>query len=181
LIFGEIIPIDINIETHELGDSYSHELSGTFFNYDINRWIIDISGKYDGSVQMIYIDPPFMTGQNYYYNQRVGSNGWKGDRSYAIKHLAYNDASSCEKDDFLSMMDSVLRTAHRLLKDEGSIFVHVDYRLSSYIRILMDNIFGEDNFLNEVIWQYNSGGRSTKHFSRKHEHTFLPKNRQTLF
>ncbi len=66
-------------------------------------------------------------------------------------------------------MNNVLKTAHRLLNEEGSIFVHVDYRLSPYMRILLDDIFGEVNFLNEIIWQYNSGGRSTKHFSRKHD------------
>lgn len=169
MIFGELTPIRAKIETHEFSHCNSHDLSGVYYNYDINRWIDDVSGEYDGRVQMIYIDPPFMTGQDYYYSQKVGSDGWKGDRSFTIKHLAYKDARSCEKDSFLSMMNSVLKTAHRLLSDEGSIFVHVDYRLSPYMRIMMDDIFGEENFLNEIIWQYNSGGRSTKHFSRKHD------------
>ena len=169
MTFIEVTPIDVKIETHDFDNCETHELSGTYYNYDITRWIDCLSEKYDGNVQLIYIDPPFMTGQDYYYTQRVGSNGWQGDRSGIIKHLAYKDARSFEKDSFLSMMNNVLKAAHRLLSDEGSIFVHVDYRLSTYMRIMLDDIFGEENFLNEIIWQYNSGGRSTKHFSRKHD------------
>jgi DNA modification methylase len=169
LTFGDITPTKVKIETHESNSFNSHDFTGIYYNCDVQRWIDDISGKYDGSVQMIYLDPPFMTGQDYYYSQRVGSDGWKGDRTSIIKHLAYKDARYCEKKSFLSMISSVLETAYRLLTDEGSIYVHVDYRLSPYIKIMMDDIFGEENFLNEIIWQYNSGGRSTKHFSRKHD------------
>ena len=168
-MFREITPCDVKIETHEPDNGGAHKLSGTYYNSDINCWHESFSDKYVGSVQMIYIDPPFMTGQNYYFSQRVGVAGWNGDRSDTIKHIAYKDASSREKDSYLSMMKRILKTAHRLLSPDGSIFVHVDYRLNSYMRIMLDEVFGEENFLNEIIWQYNSGGRSTKHFSRKHD------------
>ena len=179
--FKEVLPIDVEIETHDSDNCGSHELSGTYYNYDINRWIDCFNGKYDGDVQMIYLDPPFMTGQDYYFNQKISVSGWQGDRSGTIKHLAYKDASYRDKDSFLSMMNRVLKTAHRLLTDEGSIFVHVDYRLSSYMRIMLDEIFGEENFLNEIIWQYNSGGRSTKHFSRKHDNILFYRKTERHF
>jgi len=169
LIFRKIIPINVKFETHELKGCGLNELNGTYYNFDISHWIESFSDKYDKSVQMIYIDPPFMTGQDYYYRQRMGGSCRQGETNSMIKHLAYKDARSSDKENYLFFMINTLKTAHRLLKDEGSIFVHVDYRLSAHVRLMMDDIFGEENFLNEIIWQYNSGGRSTKHFSRKHD------------
>jgi len=59
--------------------------------------------------------------------------------------------------------------SRKLLSDDGMIFVHIDFRTHPYVRLLMDEIFGEDNFLNEIIWVYQSGGRSLRYFSRKHD------------
>ena len=66
---------------------------------------------------------------------------------------------------YLQIMRTVLRGAYEILSNEGSIYVHIDYRMSAKIRGILDKIFGESNFQNEIIWAYNSGGRA-KHFSR---------------
>ena len=62
-----------------------------------------------------------------------------------------------------------MERCRRLLTEDGMIFAHIDYRLHPHMRLLMDDVFGEENFLNEIIWVYNSGGRSVRHFSRKHD------------
>lgn len=66
-----------------------------------------------------------------------------------------------------------IQEMHRLLKDTGSIYIQCDWHLNSYIRILMDEIFGYGNFLNEIIWSYTTGGAGTKYFSRKHDNIYF--------
>ena len=67
------------------------------------------------------------------------------------------------------MMRAVLTACHRMLAPDGSLYLHIDYRMNPYLRLMLDEIFGQANFMNEIIWAYKSGGRSTRHFSRKHD------------
>jgi len=125
------------------------------------------------SVQLVYIDPPFNTGQDFLYRQRVGADGYGGDLKRQIAHVAYADRFEGGRGAYLEMMRGVLSSAHALLDAKGSIYVHVDYRTSAHVRLLLDDVFGEDNFVNEIIWHYRSGGRATRHFSRKHDTIFF--------
>ena len=122
-----------------------------------------------GSLQLVYIDPPFNTGQEFCYRQPVGAGGYGGDAKHQIAHVAYTDRFSGGRAGYIDMMRNVLASAHALLDAKGSIYVHVDYRASAHIRMLLDDIFGEDNFINEIVWHYRSGGRATRHYSRKHD------------
>lgn len=97
---------------------------------------------------------------------RVGTEEWKSGRG-SLPLETFSDALSREA--FLEMMRGVLTRCHALLRSDGMIFLHIDYRTHPYLRLMMDEIFGEDNFLNEIIWVYQSGGRSLRHFSRKHD------------
>ncbi len=130
---------------------------------------------YREAIRLIYIDPPFNTGKQFYYKQPVSKKGHNGDKSLHIKHIAYDDSFKNGKIEYIAMMKQVLTVAHKLLDEQGSIYVHVDYRVSAYIRLMLDEVFGENNFLNEIIWHYKSGGRATKHFSRKHDVIFFYK------
>lgn len=105
-------------------------------------------------VQLIYLDPPFGSGGTYEFKDKT-----------AVR--AYSDKLT--KDEYLALMRTVLTKCRDMLTDTGSIYVHLDYRMSGRIRMLMDEIFGEDNLMNEIIWSYKSGGRSMKHYSRKHD------------
>jgi site-specific DNA-methyltransferase (adenine-specific) len=126
------------------------------------------------AVQLIYIDPPFSTGQEFHFGQSVGEQGYKrGGPADRITHVAYTDRFEDGQDGYLRMMREVLLAAHRLLDARGSIYVHVDYRTSAHMRLLLDEVFGSENFINEIIWHYKSGGRATRHFSRKHDTIFL--------
>lgn len=105
------------------------------------------------SVDLIYIDPPFNTGK-----VQRGVNG------------SYDDSYSMEE--YTEFMCSVLGDAYLKLKDTGSIFVHIDYRMSHYVRMWLEEIFGVDNFRNEIIWAYDYGGRSKRKWSSKHDTIF---------
>lgn len=110
--------------------------------------------EYVGRVQLVYLDPPFLSGGAYEFKDKA-----------AVR--AYSDRQ--QPDEYLDMMRKVLALSRDLLSDTGSIYVHIDYRMSGKIRLLMDELFGEDNLMNEIIWSYKSGGRSTRHYSRKHD------------
>lgn len=125
--------------------------------------------------RLIYIDPPFNTGKR--QSRRRTSTvrddahgtriGFKGQRYRTIIHAttAYADAF----DDYLGFLAPRLVQAYRLLTHDGSLFVHLDYREVHYIKVLLDEIFGRECFMNEIIWAYDYGARSTKRWSAKHD------------
>lgn len=119
-------------------------------------------GEYASSVQCVYMDPPFFTGQDFFYRR---------EKQEGARHGYADRWDSVE--DYLSMLRGALKNAHGILKQDGLIFVHVDYRTCAHVRLLLDEIFGAGNFLNEIIWRYKSGGRSKKYFARKHDTIFL--------
>ena len=140
--------------------------SGRFILSDTILGLDSLMETHAGQIKLIYLDPPFMTGEKFVMRVRVGESEWKsGKGSLALE--TFTDALT--RDEFLSMMRGVLERCHRLLRNDGMIFLHIDYRTHPYLRLMLDEIFGEDNFLNEIIWVYQSGGRSLKHFSRKHD------------
>ncbi len=126
------------------------------------------------SVDLIYIDPPFNTGKVQSRTQistirdengdRTGFQG-KRYRTTKIGTKEYTDIF----DDYCSFIEPRLIEAHRILKRNGSIFFHIDYREVHYVKVLMDTIFGRDSFLNEIIWAYDYGARSKKKWPTKHD------------
>ncbi|MBR3928280.1 MAG: site-specific DNA-methyltransferase [Clostridia bacterium] len=122
--------------------------------------------QYAGKVSLIYLDPPFQTGKRFEVRARVGESEWKTGRGSLVLE-GYND--DLPRNEYLEMMKNVLVNAKALMKSDGLIFVHIDYRIHPYLRILMDEIFGESNFINEIIWSYHTGGCARKHFPRKHD------------
>jgi DNA modification methylase len=123
--------------------------------------------RYGGQVQTLYLDPPFFTGQRFMHRQRAGEAGWRSGKPI-IELPAYDDRWADEAA-FLDMMREALEFARALLSDDGSLFLHIDARMHAPLRLMLDDIFGARCFANEIIWAYQSGGRSLKHFSRKHD------------
>ncbi len=123
--------------------------------------------RFAGQVQTIYLDPPFNTGKEFFLRQRCGTDGWTTGRPM-LTLPAYSDRWPSDAD-FLAMLREAVELSHALLCDEGSIFLHIDARMHAHLRLMMDDVFGERNFVNEIIWAYQTGGRSTAHFSRKHD------------
>ena len=110
------------------------------------------------SVDLIYIDPPFFSNRT--YNVIWGDNN---------EERSFSDIWEGGLDGYLIWLNARLYEMKRLLKKTGSIYVHCDWHASHYIKMEMDKIFGYENFRNEIVWHYNTGGASTKQFSRKHD------------
>ncbi|MBI4023094.1 site-specific DNA-methyltransferase [Candidatus Berkelbacteria bacterium] len=132
----------------------------------------------DESVDLVYIDPPFNTGKKQERTQvktvrsSSGNRLGFGNRLYStikIGKAAYDDSF----DDYLGFLEPRLREAHRVLAQHGSFYFHIDYREVHYCKILLDQIFGRENFLNEIIWAYDYGARTTKKWPTKHDNILL--------
>ena len=155
-------PVQVHTECHAAGGS----VDGLFRLDDAVSGLTALLPEYEGKVKLVYMDPPFMTGDRFFMRVRVGEEEWRrGKGSLAIE--TFRD--KLDRQSYLALLRNVLGLCRRLLSDDGMIFVHIDYRAHPHVRLLMDELFGEDNLLNEIIWVYQSGGRSVHHFSRKHD------------
>lgn len=126
------------------------------------------------SVQLIYVDPPFNTGRT----QTRGTSsttrtetgnrmGFKGQRYEIVKEtiLSYDD----EFADYWGFLEPRLEEAWRILKETGTLYVHLDYREAHYAKVLLDALFGRECFLNEIIWAYDYGGKAKSRWPAKHD------------
>lgn len=135
----------------------------------------------DASFQMIYIDPPFNTGKVQKHTRlknapakTVNTKNRKGfgGKQYTSEILttsSYEDTF----EDYFNFLTPRLKEAHRLLEQTGALYFHIDYRESHYCKVLLDEIFGRDNFLNEIIWAYDYGAKSKKKWPAKHDNIFF--------
>jgi site-specific DNA-methyltransferase (adenine-specific) len=128
----------------------------------------------DGGFQLIYLDPPFNTGNRRVRRTLRTSQDPAGDRvgfsgrRYAtteVGAMAYAD----DFEDYAAFIAPRLVEARRLLTESGTLYFHIDWREAHYCKILLDEIFGRDCFLNEVIWAYDYGGRSHDRWPAKHD------------
>jgi site-specific DNA-methyltransferase (adenine-specific) len=128
----------------------------------------------DQSVQLIYVDPPFNTGRT----QTRGTSsttrtdtgnrmGFKGQRYDIVKEtiLSYDDEFS----DYWGFLEPRLEQAWRILKETGTLYVHLDFREAHYAKVLLDALFGRECFLNEIIWAYDYGGKAKSKWPAKHD------------
>jgi len=115
----------------------------------------------DGCVDLIYIDPPFNSNRNY----EVFWGEAKEKRAFEDRHPSTQA--------YIEFMRPRCVELARVLKKTGSLYYHCDWHASHYVKVMLDQIFGENNFLNEIVWCYSQGGRSKEHFPRKHDTIFL--------
>lgn len=131
----------------------------------------------DGCARLIYIDPPFNTGRSQ-VRRRLRTvrddagdrTGFRGQRyrTEVLGSTAWQDAY----DDYLGFLAPRLAAARRVLAADGSLFFHIDPRESHYCKVLLDEIFGRDSFINEIVWAYDYGGRSRSRWPAKHDTIF---------
>jgi site-specific DNA-methyltransferase (adenine-specific) len=128
----------------------------------------------DETFQMIYIDPPFNTGRVQSRKTIATESNKQGDRtgfggrrysSRLLSESSYKD----DFDDYLGFLAPRLEHAHRLLDPSGTLYFHIDYREAHYCKLLLDEIFGRECFLNEIIWAYDYGARAKKRWPAKHD------------
>ena len=131
----------------------------------------------DEGFQLIYLDPPFNTGREQRAQRittRAASGAGEGDRmgfggrsydSVKLSLYRYDDRFA----DYWEFLEPRLREAHRLLADSGTLYLHLDYREAHYAKVALDALFGRECFLNELIWAYDYGAKSTRRWPAKHD------------
>ena len=136
---------------------------------------LDLLGAFaDGAFQLVYVDPPFNTGkvQARRTMQAVrDSDGERigfGGRRYSTRLLAESSYRD-QFEDYLAFLEPRLREARRLLAREGTLYFHIDYREAHHCKLLLDEIFGRECFLNEIIWAYDYGARTRSRWPAKHD------------
>ncbi|MFD1211304.1 DNA-methyltransferase [Arthrobacter sp. GCM10027362] len=134
----------------------------------------------DGAFTLIYVDPPFNTGRSQRRQQTsmVRSAEGEGDRvgfkgrSYrTIRGMLASYDDSFE--DYWSFLEPRLAEAWRLLADDGTLYLHLDYREVHYAKVLLDALFGRECFLNEIIWAYDYGARARRRWPTKHDNILV--------
>lgn len=136
-----------------------------------------LRGLADESVDLVYIDPPFNTGKRQSRTRlrtvrdeggdRVGFQG-RRYRTEKLGESGYEDSF----DDYIGFLWPRLLEAKRVLKPTGSFFFHIDYREAHYCKVAIDDLFGRDSFMNEIVWAYDYGARSKRKWSAKHDTIF---------
>jgi len=111
----------------------------------------------DGSVDMVYTDPPFGTGDVQKMARKKAGK--------IVSNIEYSDRF----ENYLNFLEPHLVQLHRVLKETGTLYLHLDWRWVHYAKVKCDEIFGYDNFLNEIVWSYNFGGRGKDRFPQKHD------------
>ena len=110
--------------------------------------------KFAGKIDLIYIDPPFATGADFSFRTQIGDDKVELSKEQsAIEEKAYKDTWGHGLDSYLSMLADRCRLIYELLSEQGSIYIHIGPNISHYVKPLLDEIFGQSNFLNEIVWQ----------------------------
>jgi adenine specific DNA methylase Mod len=126
-----------------------------------------------GKIDLVYIDPPFATGADFNFKTTLGVNEIVKEQSI-IEEKAYRDTWGRGTESYLRMIFDRLLLIKDLISDKGCVMVHCDWRMTSLLRDILDEIFGSENFRNEIIWAYRSGGASKKgNLARKHDSIHL--------
>ena len=139
---------------------------------------LDVTSAFgDETFDLIYIDPPFNTGRVQSRTRLRTTRDENGDRvGYQGKRYRTDVLGESFFDDrfdnFQEFIEPGLRAAHRLLKPNGSFFLHIDYRESHYCKVLLDRVFGRESFINEIVWAYDYGARAKRRWSAKHDNIF---------
>ena len=136
-------------EQHGLGGP------GSFYLARSEQLLPSLLKQYRGKVQLIYLDPPFGTGDAFLAKGGEGGLQFRDDMP---------------EEEYIKWMRTILQGCHQLLSSTGSLYLHIDWRMSAKLRLLLDDIFSQDNFMDEIIWGYKA-----------RHHTLLPQKPPGVF
>ena len=127
-----------------------------------------------GSVNLVYVDPPFNTGKIQSRKRIETVRSEDGDRigfkGHTYKTRVLGEQSFFDiYDDYIRFLRDRIEQTERVLTSDGSFFLHLDYREIHYAKVMCDEVFGRESFINEIIWSYDYGGRSKSRWSAKHD------------
>jgi len=121
-----------------------------------------------GGLKLIYIDPPFAVGSDFGFNIELNGENIEKKQN-VIEEIAYRDTWGRGISSYLNMMYERLKLMHNLLAEDGSIYLHCDWRVGYYLRFLLDDVFGSNQFVNEIAWCTTGASRVEKNYPRKHD------------
>lgn len=156
----------------QLRETYGAESDGwmnKIFWGDNLQVMSHLKKDYYGKIDLIYIDPPFASNADYKRKIKIRNQSILTD-SLSFEEKQYGDIWN--NDEYLQFMFERLLIMKDLLSESGTIFVHCDWRVCSYMRLILDEIFGKENFLNEIIWNYSGGRIGHNFFGRKHDNIY---------
>jgi DNA modification methylase len=119
-----------------------------------------------GGIKLIYIDPPFDVGADFSMDIEIGDDTFTKQPNI-LEEIAYRDTWGKGSDSFIAMIYERLLLMHDLLAQDGSIYVHCDWRMDSYLRLVLDEVFGRDNFMNILTWKRDSAAKGAKKISKQ--------------
>ena len=126
-----------------------------------------------GGLKLIYIDPPFDVGADFSMKLEIGDAKFI-KKPNVLEEIAYRDTWGKGTDSFIAMIYERLVLMRDLLAEDGSIYVHCDYRVSGYLKLVLDEILGKDSFRNEIVWHYQTWqGQVKNYYPRKHDVIFF--------
>lgn len=156
-------------EKEVYGDKKSKEFNKLFWG-DNSQVLGHLMKEYRGKIDLIYIDPPFDSKADYVKRVQLRGSKVEGVQQGLLEEKQYSDI--WEKDEYLQFMYERLILMRELLSEKGSIFLHCDWNKGAYLKILMDEVFSDDNFVNTIIWKYTKfAGKGSG----------LPSNHDTIF
>lgn len=130
-----------------------------------------------GGLKLVYIDPPFDVGADFSFDIEVGDGVSLTKSPSVIEEVAYRDTWGRGTDSYFAMIYERLALVHDLLHPDGSIYVHCDWRVSSGIRLILEEVFGSDSILNEIVWKRSDAKgdatQGSRHYSRVHDTIWL--------
>ncbi|HOP61590.1 MAG TPA: site-specific DNA-methyltransferase, partial [Candidatus Saccharicenans sp.] len=155
----------------EEGDTFEEGWKNKLIWGDNKLVMSSLLEKFAGKINLIYIDPPFATGADFKFKIQVGEGAEEITKEHSvIEEKAYRDTWGKGLDSYLQMMYERLVLMKELLAENGSIYVHLDWHACHYVKVMMDEIFGYKNFLNEIVWHYEGPqSPSPVRFASKHD------------
>ncbi len=161
------------------GDKNSKDFNKLFWGDNL-QVLSHLLKEYRSKIDLIYIDPPFDSKAEYVKKIKLRGEKVEGEPQSLLEEKQYTDI--WEKDEYLQFMYERLLLIRELLSDNGSIYLHCDWHKGAYLKIVMDEIFGEANYLNEVIWVYRERETSDRFYNRKHDTIlFYAKNTKSKY
>lgn len=126
--------------------------------------------EFKGKIDLIYIDPPFDVGADFTMPVQIGTGRSTVDKEQsALEMVAYRDMWGRGADSYLQMIADRLSVMKTLLSEHGSIYVHVGWQVSAMVKLVLDDVFGRDRLINEIVWQRTSAQSNPKRFGMIHE------------
>ena len=157
-------------ETEVYGDKSAKDFNKLFWGDNL-QVLSHLLKEYRGAIDLIYIDPPFDSKADYVRKVQLKGEKVDGIQQGLLEEKQYTDI--WEKDEYLQFMYERLLVMKELLSEKGIFVLHCDWHKNSYLRLIMDEVFGSQNFINEIAWRYFMGGKSKDFFARKHDTLFI--------